>query len=133
MVICSWYCALLASWSSVFFQIWNHDGYQSFQVAVKFDDALHDKNNVASFLLIFFFLFLWRFHWGVPRFGIFNIQHGTRGTFRIMTCVPFVRHEATKLKVEKSWLSGSTYILEEIRRLSTSQTEKSTEWHVLLY
>ena len=31
----------------------------------------------------------------------------------LMTCIPFVRSEVTKLMVEKSWLGGSTHIPEE--------------------
>lgn len=34
-----------------------------------------------------------------------------------MTCICFMRCEGTKLMVEKSWLGGSIYMIEEISRI----------------
>ena len=84
-------------------------------------DALHDKNNVSSFLLIFS-LFLWHVHWDVPHFGILTSSVifciYPCDTFRILW-LPYLLWDKTKGRTVLAELI-CLYILEEIRRLRTS-------------
>lgn len=66
-----WFVLVISKLNCHFFLIWNHDVYQSFQVAVKFVMLFMLPNNVSNCLL-----FLWQFSWGTA-FWHFNVQCDT--------------------------------------------------------
>lgn len=118
MVISFWYCALLASWSSIFFQIWNHDGYLSF---VKFVMPFMIKTMFLVFCLFFLCFFgtfievchILAFLTSSMIFCIYACD-----TFRVLWLAYLLWDRAKGRKELAEWIC--LYILEEIRRLRTS-------------
>lgn len=104
----------LASWSSFFFLIWNHDVYQSFQIAVKFVMLFMFPNNVSNCLL-----FLWQFFWGTT-FWHFNMQCDTLYS-RLMHLQNYDLYTFREMWGYKTngrkELAGWIYMIEEISRI----------------